>query len=61
MTAGDFARTMEIEGWAPERGASEFNLPLEAVLEAQRYLAANRDLVLAEESENAIAAEALAN
>lgn len=57
LAAGDLARTVEIEDWSPERAAAEFNLPLEAILEAQRYLAANRDLVLAEERENALAAE----
>jgi len=57
MTAGDLARTIEIEDWTPERAAVEFDLPLEAVLEAQRYLAANRDLVIAEERENALAVE----
>jgi hypothetical protein len=57
MTAGDLARTIEIEDWTPVRAAVEFDLPLEAVLEAQRYLAANRDLVIAEERENALAVE----
>jgi uncharacterized protein (DUF433 family) len=57
ITAGDLARTVEIEGWTPERAASEFDLPLHAVLEAQRYAASHRDLVLDEEAENALAAE----
>jgi uncharacterized protein (DUF433 family) len=57
MTAGDLARTIEIEAWSPERAASEFDLPLDAILEAQRYFAANRELVLAEEQENALAAQ----
>jgi len=57
LAAGDLARTIEIEAWPPERAATEFDLPLEAVLEAQRYLGANRDLVLAEERENQLAAE----
>lgn len=56
ITAGDLARTLEIEGWTPERASAEFDLPLEAVLEAQRYAASSRDLILAEERENAIAA-----
>jgi uncharacterized protein (DUF433 family) len=56
ITAGDLARTVEIEGWTPERAASEFDLPIEAVLEAQRYAASHRDLVLAEEAQNALAA-----
>ena len=57
LAAGDLARTIELEDWSPERAAAEFELPVEAILEAQRYLAANRDLVLAEEQENAIAAQ----
>jgi uncharacterized protein (DUF433 family) len=58
LTAGDLARTVEIEGWDAERAAHEFDIPLEAVEKALRYLAANRDLVLAEERENEIAAQA---
>lgn len=57
LTAGDLARTVEIENWTPEQAAVQFDLPVEAILEAQRYLAANRELVLAEEQENAIAAQ----
>jgi uncharacterized protein (DUF433 family) len=56
ITAGDLARTIEIEGWTPEHARDEFDLPLDAVLEAQRYAASNRDLILAEERENEIAA-----
>lgn len=56
ITAGDLARTMEIEDWSAEETARQFDLPLEAVLEAMRYAVANRDLVLAEERENARAA-----
>lgn len=59
LTAGDLARTAEIEGWTAERTASEFGLPIEAVLEAQRYLAIDRELVVAEERENALAAHAV--
>lgn len=57
LTAGDLARTLEIEGWDAERGAEEFELPVEAIEEAQRYLEAKRDLVLAEERENRLAVE----
>ncbi len=57
VTAGDLARTIEMEEWTPEQAATEFDLPIEAVLEAQTYLADHRDLVLAEERENAIAAQ----
>jgi len=58
IAAGDLARTIEIEGWAPEEAADQFDLPLQAVLEAQRYLGANRELVVAEERENALATQA---
>jgi len=58
LTAGDLARTMEIEDWSPERAAAEFDLPVDAIVEAQRYAAANRDLVEAEEREDRLAAEA---
>lgn len=57
VTAGDLARTVEIEGWTPEMASTELGLPIEAVLEAQRYLAQNRELVEAEERENAFAAQ----
>lgn len=57
MTAGDLARTVEIEGWTIERAANEYDLPIEAIVEARRYLAANRELVIAEEQENALAAQ----
>lgn len=56
ITAGDLARTMEIEGWTDERAADEYGLAVEAVREAREYLAVHRELVLAEERENALAA-----
>lgn len=59
LTAGDLARTAEVEGWSAQRTADEYDLPLEAVEEAQRYLAANRDLVIAEERENALSADSV--
>ncbi len=61
LTAGDLARTIQIEDWTPERAAAEYDLPLEAVIESQRYFDANRDLVRAEERENALAAEQVAD
>ena len=54
MTAGDLAKTIEIEHWTPEQAASEYSLPLQAVVEAQRYAEAERDLIAAEEAENRI-------
>jgi uncharacterized protein (DUF433 family) len=56
ITAGELARSAEIEGWSAEETAAQFDLPLEAVLEAISYANANRELVLAEERENALAA-----
>lgn len=55
VTAGDLALTLEIEGWTPELAAAEYELPVEAVREAVRYLAENRELVIAEEEENRLA------
>lgn len=57
LTAGDLARTIEIEGWTPERAADEYELPLQAVVEAQRYAETARDLIAAEEAENRIIAQ----
>ncbi|HET7676331.1 MAG TPA: hypothetical protein VFK38_00600 [Candidatus Limnocylindrales bacterium] len=57
LTAGDLARTIEIERWTPEEAAVEYELPLEAVIEAQRYAEAARDLIAAEEAENRIVAQ----
>lgn len=58
LLAGDLARTIEIEGWDVDRAGQEYDLPRDAILEAQGYLAGHRDLVSAEERENAIAAQA---
>lgn len=57
IAAGDLARTAEIEGWSPEEAALQYDLPLAAIFEAQRYLSENRELVLAEERENGLAAQ----
>lgn len=57
ITAGDLARAVEIEGWSTQEAAAQYDVPVEAILEAQRFLAQNRDLVLAEERENALAAQ----
>ena len=60
LVAGDLARTIEVEGWTVDRAAGEYDLPRDAILEAQGYLVGHRDLVFAEERENAIAAQAAA-
>jgi len=57
IAAGDLARTVGIEGWTPEEAAREFDLPVDAILEAQRYAEVHRDLIAAEEAENRIAAQ----
>jgi uncharacterized protein (DUF433 family) len=57
LTAGDLVRTAEVEGWTPERAAEEFDLPVEAVVEAIRYAETARDLIAAEEAENRLAAQ----
>jgi uncharacterized protein (DUF433 family) len=57
ITAGDLVRTASIEGWAPEETARQFDLPLEAVIEAVRYAGNARELIAAEEAENRIVAQ----
>jgi hypothetical protein len=57
LSAGDLARAIEIEGWTPDRAADEYDLPLGAVVEAQRYAETARDLIAAEEAENRIVAQ----
>ncbi len=57
IAAGDLARTIEIEGWDPQRAAREFDVPLDAVIEAQAYLQQARELVEAEELENLLVGE----
>ena len=57
ITAGDLVRTASIEGWPPEEAAHQFDLPLEAVIEAFRYAESARELISAEEAENRIVAQ----
>ena len=57
LGAGDLARTAAVEGWTPERAAAEFDLPVEAVVEALRYAETAHELIAAEEAENRIAAQ----
>lgn len=59
IAAGDLARTIEIEDWTDDHAADEYGLPIEAVREAREYLVRHRELVLAEERENALAAQTL--
>ncbi len=51
LLAGQLARTSVTNGWSSERTATEFDVPLGAVLEAQRYAAENADLIEAEMTE----------
>ena len=60
ITAGSLARTMEIEDWTPERAAHEYDLEVDAVLEAVRWASDHAGLISAEEAENRLAAEAAA-
>lgn len=57
LTAGDLARTAAVEGWSPSETARQYDLPVEAVLEAMRYAEVDRDLIEAEEAENRIVAQ----
>jgi len=56
LLAGRLARTIEANGWSPEEASAEYELPVVAVLEAQRYAAENAELVDAEETEERLAA-----
>ncbi|MDQ3688429.1 MAG: hypothetical protein M3406_00040 [Chloroflexota bacterium] len=51
LLAGRLARTIEANGWSADRAATEFDVPVAAVLEAQRYAAEDTDLLAAEERE----------
>ena len=57
IAAGDLARTAAIEGWTADETAREFDLPVDAVLEAQRYAEIARDLIAAEQAEDRIVAQ----
>ncbi|MGH2444961.1 MAG: hypothetical protein ACRDGD_02850, partial [Candidatus Limnocylindria bacterium] len=56
LLAGRLARTIETNGWSAERAAKEYDLPVAAVLEAQRYAAEHSDLIAAEEAEERLLA-----
>lgn len=57
MTAGSVASTVATNGWSPERMADEFDLPVEAVVEAIRYAETARELIDAEEAEGRLVAK----
>lgn len=48
MRAGSVVADLEANRWTPEETARQFDLPLDAVLEARRYADANRELIEAE-------------
>lgn len=48
MRAAQLAGHMNANGWTPAETARQFDVPVDAVLEAQRYVEANRDLIDAE-------------
>lgn len=57
MTAGSVASSAASNGWSPERTAHEFELPIEAVVEALRYAQTAKELIDAEEAENRLVAK----
>jgi len=61
MSAGQLVGHMTGNDWTPEETARQFDLPVDAVTEAQRYVEANRDLVDAEAAEDELAAKRMAN
>lgn len=56
ITAGSLARTMDVEGWTPEHAAGEFDLEVDAVLEARQWAESNAALIEAEFAEDRLAA-----
>lgn len=60
MTAGQLVGHMNGNGWTAEDTARQFDLPVDVVLEAQRYVEANAALVAAEAIEEERAARRMA-
>ena len=59
LTVGQFLGAMRVEGWSLEQAAEEFDLPVEAALEAIDYGEKFRALIDAETAEGARAAKSL--
>lgn len=59
LTVGQVLGTMRREGWSTEYAAEQYELPLEAVLEAMDYGDRFADLIKAEDAEDARAVKAL--
>lgn len=60
MTAGQLVGHVNGNQWTPEEAARQFDLPVEAVLEARQYVEANRELIEAETVEEERAAARMA-
>ncbi len=60
MRAAELVQDMAANGWTAEEAARQYDLPVEAAIEAQRYVEANRDLVDAELIEEQRIARAMA-
>ena len=61
MTAGQLVDQRDANAWSAEETGRQFGLPTAAVLEAQRYVERNRELVEAEAIEDERASKRLAN
>lgn len=48
IRAAEIVGDLDANGWTPEEAARQFDLPVDAVLEAQRYVEADRELIDAE-------------
>lgn len=57
IAAGTLARTAAANSWTPEQAADEYDLPVDAVVEAIRYADATAELIDAEEAENRMVAK----
>lgn len=60
MRAAQLAESMEANRWTADETARQFDLPIDAVLEAQRYVEADRELIEAETIEEQRIARATA-
>lgn len=60
MRAAQLVERMEANRWTADETARQFELPMEAVLESQRYVEAARDLIDAETIEEQRVARAMA-
>jgi hypothetical protein len=61
MTASKLVGHMDANGWTLEETARQFDLPIDAVAEARRYTAADRELIAAEAVAEKRSARRIAN